>query len=251
MRNDYYDSPVIESTISKTNVAFVKSYLWMFLASALTLLSGLFFTNILKFIIVTGNTAGNVTFLIMFIVSFVFQMILAYKINKNALLHASFAKAFGGLMLYSLLTGFTFSSLFIFFDSEVLYQVFGGVAIYFLLLSFITFLFRKSIHRARGFAYAGLMTLLIASIIISLVAIFTIKETTALGLYLSVSIIGVVVFSIITMVDIKYMYRLIDESENKNAASVAGAFSLYLDFINIAIYILRILMILGKNVSRD
>ena len=95
------------------------------------------------------------------------------------------------------------------------------------------------------------MTLLIASVIISLVAIFTIKETTALGLYLSVSIIGVVVFSIITMVDIKYMYRLIDESENKNAASVAGAFSLYLDFINIAIYILRILMILGKNVSRD
>ena len=44
---------------------------------------------------------------------------------------------------------------------------------------------------------------------------------------------------------------IISNSYNKKAASIAAAFSLYLDFINIFIYVLRILLILGKNSSRN
>lgn len=250
MNNNYYDSPIIESSVeTKTSVAFAKSYLYMFIACALTLLSGLFFTKVLANVLVTGN--GATTILILFIISFVAQLILCYKINKNSLINANFAKAFIGLMLYGLMTGFTFSTLFIFFQVDILYQVFGVVSGYFLILSLITFIFRKVIHKARTFAYIGLLTLLLSSIGVSIYSMFALRGTTVMGLFLAISIIGIVVFTIITMVDIKHTYHLIEYSENKNAASVAAAFTLYLDFLNIFIYILRILIILGKNVSRD
>ena len=70
-------------------------------------------------------------------------------------------------------------------------------------------------------------------------------------LYLGISVLGILVFSILTMVDIKSMYNLIDYSQNKKSASIAAAFSLYLDFINIFLYVLRILLILGKNIRNN
>ena len=68
---------------------------------------------------------------------------------------------------------------------------------------------------------------------------------------LGISVLGILVFSILTMVDIKAMYNLINYSENKRSASIAAAFSLYLDFINIFLYVLRILLILGKNIRNN
>ena len=47
------------------------------------------------------------------------------------------------------------------------------------------------------------------------------------------------------------LYNLIDYSQNKKSASIAAAFSLYLDFINIFLYVLRILLILGKNIRNN
>ena len=70
------------------------------------------------------------------------------------------------------------------------------------------------------------------------------------ALYLGISILGILVFSITTMVDIKRHYDSLDYSGNKNVMMIGFAFDLYLDFINIFIYVLRILLILGKNVTR-
>ena len=122
---------------------------------------------------------------------------------------------------------------------------------YFLILSLVTYLFRNVIHKARTFAYIGLITLLLASVGASIYSIFALRDSSVMSLFLAISIIGVIVFTIITMVDIKHMYNLVSYAEDKNAASVAAAFTLYLDFLNIFIYILRILLIIGRNVLRD
>ena len=251
MDNYYNNEPLVEGYYeSKTNVAFAKSYFWMLLASLITLFSGFFFSYILKTYLNT-NVGGVSIYLVLFIASFIVQMIMCVKINKASLMEANFAKALIYLIIFSLLTGFTFSNVFMFFDAEVLYQVFAGVCIYFLILSQTTYLFRKKIHKAASFAYIGLSTLLIASLIVSLLSIFIYDESTYLSLHLSISIIGIVIFTIITMVDIKAMYKIIENSQNKNASSIAAAFCLYLDFINIFTYILRILLILGRNRSRN
>ena len=253
--NDFYaeynqnDSKVNGLSVSETSIAFIKSYLWMFLGVFITFISGMFFSVIYKHLILNGSIANMSIFLVLFFASFIVQMVLCYKINKHALAETNFKKALGGFILFSLLNGFSFSALFVSFAFAVLYQIFAVVAGYFLILTFVSFLFRKKIHKMATFAYMGLIALVIASILISLFSFFMYDPTGNVGvsLYLGISIFGLIVFTILTIVDIKSMHSIIETSLDKKSASIAAAFSLYLDFINIFIYILRIVVISGKG----
>ena len=241
-----------ELTLEQTRTAFIKSYLWMFVGAIITFLVGLAFSNVFANMIVSENVSGLSIFLVMFLVAFVIEMILGFVINKNAMVKLNYGKALGGFIVYSALNGFTFSVLFAFFDVSILYQVFGVFALYYLLLTAISFLFRKSIHKLSSFAWIGLITLLIVSIIVAIYSSIFLanNENISMMLYLGISILGLIVFTILTLVDIQAMKRVIEYSMDKRCASIAAAFSLYLDFINIFMYILRILMILGRNTRR-
>lgn len=240
-------------TVSETNIAFVKSYLWMFFGVFITFISGMLFSILYRKVLQSNSTLDISLFLVLFIVSFVAQMILSYKINKTALIEANFKKSLTGFLVFSILNGFSFSTLFAYFDVSILYQVFGIVSVYFLILTALSFLFRNKIHKMAGFALVGLITLLITSALVSLFSLFLFETTSSIsvGLYLTISILGLVVFTILTMVDIKSMHRIIDSSIHKKSASIAAAFSLYLDFINIFIYVLRIISMFSKNKKND
>lgn len=247
--SEYSENSIEISSVFSTNIAFAKSYLFMFLGTFLTLIVGVFFSKILQMTL-ENSGVGYVGFLIAFFVIAIVQIVICYKINKEALQKQSFAKSLIWFLIYSVLTGFMFSFLFIYFDIAVLNQVFFGISIYFLVLSLLSFLFRKKIHKASGFAYMGLVVLLIVSALVGFLSWFMYGSELYFNLYLAVSILGIIVFSIMTMVDVKAMYRIIENSEHKNAASIAAAFSLYLDFMNIVIYLLRILLATGNSRSR-
>lgn len=240
-------------TVSETNMAFVKSYLWMFLGVFITFISGMVFSIFYRKVLLSNSRLDTTIFLILFIASFIVQMVLSHTINKTALVEANFKKALTGFLVFSILNGFSFSSLFVYFDVDILYQVFGIVSIYFLILTGISFLFRNKIQKMAGFALVGLITLLITSALVSLFSLFLFDASSSVGvgLYLAISILGLIVFTILTLVDIKSMHRIIDNSMHKNSASIAAAFSLYLDFINIFIYILRIVAMFSKNRKKD
>lgn len=243
--NYSYNTYENTDTIS-TNKAVAGSFLWMFLGALITLFVGISSTSIVV------NIAFNNPFTLMFIFlgCFVLQMILTSRIHKFIYTKPNFSKSLVSFILYSALTGFTFSFLFAYFDVVVLNQVFAGVSLYFLLLAFLTYIFRKKIHKAAGFAFVGLTTLLISSTILLLVSMFAFGGAYFDAIYLAISILGILVFSIITMVDIKRHYNNLQYSNNKKLMMLGFAFDLYLDFINIFIYVLRILAILGRNSSR-
>ena len=95
--------------------------------------------------------------------------------------------------------------------------MFGIVALYFLLLTALSYVFRRKIHKASGFAYIGLITLLIVSGIVTIYSLlfYSPVNNISQSLYLGVSILGLIVFTILTLVDVKAMYTIIDHSENK------------------------------------
>ena len=235
-----------QSDVISTNKAVAMSFLWMFLGALITLFVGIASTSIVSNIVVSNPF----TLLFIFLGCFVFQMILTHRMHKFIYAKPNFSKSLISFILYSALTGFTFSFLFVYFDVIVLNQVFAGVSLYFLLLAFLTYVFRKKINKAASFAYVGLITLLIASLILSFVSIFAFNGAYFNAIYLAISILGILVFTIITMVDIKRHYDNLTYSQNKKLMMLGFAFDLYLDFINIFIYVLRILMILGRNGSR-
>ena len=67
----------------------------------------------------------------------------------------------------------------------------------------------------------------------------------------AISILGILIFTIVSMVDIKNMHSLIDHAGNKKSAAVVAALILYLDFMNIFVYVLRILSYFLSRFSRN
>lgn len=243
--NYTYKNEAILDGIS-TNKAVAGSFLWMFLGALITLFVGIGSTSIVANLIISNP----ISLIVVFLVCFVFQIILTTRMHKFIYAAPNFSKSLISFVLYSALTGFTFSFLFVYFDVAILNQVFAAVSLYFLLLAFATYLFRKKIKKAAAFAYVGLSVLFITSSILFLVSLFAFNGAYFNALYLGISILGILVFSITTMVDIRRHYDSLDYSVNKNVMMIGFAFDLYLDFINIFIYVLRILLILGKNVTR-
>lgn len=254
--NFYYESngnegPEIESRrspfeLTSTSSIFVRSYLWMFLGVLISFVSGLGFTKLLTNILINGNDTGLYIFFGVSMVSFIGQLVLCYSIRKNALFKLNFGKAFAGLIVISLLMGISFSGIFLFFENDILYRVFGTVAIYYLVLTAISAIFKNKVKKIEAFAAFGLVTLLICTMIVLLFSIFG-----GFGpLYIVVNILGLIVFSIVTIVDVQRMKRLIESAPDKKCAAVLGAFELYLDFINIFLYVLRLLLIFGRNTRR-
>ena len=257
MNNDFYsyenneDRSSSSLLLSETNVAFAKAFLWMFVGTFISFIIGLLFSKVFVNALENENETFLYGYLFIIIFSFVFQLILAYKLNKEALVKVNFKKALGLFMIYAILEGVMFACIFSLVSISTLYFVFGAVSVYYLLLAGLSFLLRKKINGLAGFAFAGLISLIVVSVISSILLLFFLNDPDMYtNIVLLVLIFGLVVFSILTIVDIKKMHELIDYSQNKNAASIAAAFCLYLDFINLFIRLLRLVAILSGNRRR-
>ena len=68
--SEYSESSAEVSSVTDTNIAFAKSYLFMFLGTFITLIVGVFFSKILASFMIEGNTGGEIGFLIAFFIDF-------------------------------------------------------------------------------------------------------------------------------------------------------------------------------------
>ena len=103
-------------------------------------------------------------------------------------------------------------------------------------MSLLGYTTKKDLTKIGSFMIMGLWGIIIASI----VNIF-LKSS---GLYFAISYIAVLVFTVLTAYDvqkIKNMYYSADSSDNMSRKAISGAMSLYLDFINLFIYLMRIM----------
>ncbi|MCX6157503.1 MAG: Bax inhibitor-1/YccA family protein [Ignavibacteriae bacterium] len=143
--------------------------------------------------------------------------------------------AIGLFFLYALLTGVTFSILFLIYtESSIAFTfftcaaMFGGISIF----GYIT---KIDLTAIGGFLMMGLFGLIIASV----VNIFLHSST----IYWITSYAGVIIFVGLTAWDtqrIKKMGMFMDSSsEDGKKAAIFGALMLYLDFVNLFLYLLR------------
>jgi FtsH-binding integral membrane protein len=183
---------------------------------------------------------------------------LAYKIGANSTLRwglviaqlgivfglslvihrLSASVATGLFMLYSVLTGLTLSMLVFIYTQQSIAStlfitagMFGAMTVY----GYVT---KKDLSGIGNFLIMGLFGIILASI----VNIF--MQNSALTM--AISYIGVVVFVGLTAYDTQKLKNLgeeisEDDPENYRKYSILGALTLYLDFINLFIMLLRIL----------
>lgn len=140
-------------------------------------------------------------------------------------------------ILYSALMGVTMSTIFMIYTMSSIASVFFITAGTFLVMSLIGFFTRIDLTRVGSLLFMALVGLIIASV----VNIFLHSEI----LYWVVSYAGVVIFVGLTAYDTQKIkntfiqYGEVDEMGQKLA--LFGAFSLYLDFINLFLHLLRIM----------
>lgn len=146
------------------------------------------------------------------------------------------SKAIGLFLLYSALNGLTMSILFLVYTSASIASTFFITAGTFGVMSAYGYFTKTDLSSIGNIAFMGLIGIIIASV----VNIFWHNEM----LYWAVTYIGVLVFVGLTAYDtqkIKEMSLEMDiNSEEGSKGAILGALKLYLDFINMFIFMLRI-----------
>jgi hypothetical protein len=204
-------------------------YYWMAGALAITGLTAMLVANnpaLLNFLfssptLVWGLLIGEI----------VLVLILSAAINR-----LSFSTATLLFILYSVINGVTLSSIFVVYTQGSIAStffitagMFGGLALY----GSVT---KKDLSGMGRFLFMTLIGLIIASI----VNIFMHSEM----LYWITTFVGVLVFAGLTAWDAQKIQQMAlmadDVNESTQKMALLGALTLYLDFINLFLYLLRI-----------
>jgi len=139
-------------------------------------------------------------------------------------------------MAYAALNGVTFSVLFIFFNIGSIFLTFVVTAGMFAGTSLLGFITKLDLSKMGAFLMMALIGLILASV----ANIFL----NASGLEWIICLAGVVIFVGLTAWDTQKIKRwsqsVESASEEGNKASIMGALMLYLDFINIFLFLLRL-----------
>ena len=141
----------------------------------------------------------------------------------------------GLFWLYAGLMGISLSTIFLVYTGASITRVFFITAASFAGLSLWGYTTQRNLSAFGTFLVMGLWGLIIASVVNMFVA--------SSALQFVISVVGVLVFAGLTAWDtqkIKEMYFVADSSEIAGKKAVMGALTLYLDFINLFIMLLRL-----------
>ena len=207
-----------------------KVYLWMALAMVITGLTSYYVATSPALLEMIFTNSAVLWGLIIGELALVFG--LSAAINKLSLPVATLM-----FVLYSVVNGATLSFVFLVYTSTSIVNVFLITAITFAVMAAYGYFTKKDLTSWGRMLFMALIGLIIASI----VNIF-LKSS---GMNMVISYIGVLVFVGLTAYDSQKIKEMLiqapDAGETMQKLALLGALSLYLDFINLFLYLLRIL----------
>lgn len=206
-----------------------KVYVWMTMALAITGLTAYYVAHS-SLIYTLYNTPALLWGLIIGELALVF--IISGMINRLTLTTATLL-----FVLYSVINGVTLSSIFMVYTMTSIAKVFFITAGTFGVMALIGYTTKKDLSSIGRLAFMALIGLIIAT----LVNVFFVKSA---GFDLLLSYLGVLIFVGLTAYDTQKIKQMLLQVEfaDEGAQKIAllGALSLYLDFINLFLYLLRI-----------
>lgn len=204
-----------------------KVYGWMFIGLAITAaVSMLILSSPAAINFLYGNSLLRIG---LFIVTF--GMVWYMSARVESLAPSTAATLFA---IYSALMGAMLSGIFLIYTSTSIAMTFVTTSAMFGALALYGTVTKRSLDGIGQFAFMGLIGVIIAS----LVGLFWQNSM----LQFVISVCGVVVFTGLTMYDaqkLKQMALVLPDGRTGNYA-VVGALSLYLDFINLFLFMLRL-----------
>lgn len=207
------------------NNLLTKVFRWFGLGLLVTFITAYFTsTNITMLSLIFGTPA----YIIIMISEIVVAIFLTTRIRK---MESTLTKIL--YIGYSILTGLTFSSIFIVYEMTSIIFIFLATSIIFLIFSIIGKNTKMDLSKLGTYLFIALLSI----VILEVINIFIMNNT----LDMLLCSIGIIVFTFYVSYDVNRIVNYFDDTDNM---AIVGAFQLYLDFINIFIKLLRLL---GKN----
>ena len=171
-----------------------------------------FFTGAMKWLVIFAPLVAIIG------VSFAME-----KMSKSAL--QFFLYGFAALM------GLSFATIFVVYNMGSIVSAFMGAAILFAVMSGYGYFTKKNLDSIGQFLFVGLIAIIIASIVNIFIGSTVFQMV--------ISAIGVIVFLGLTAYDTQKIREMVS-IDNDGRAEVAGALTLYLDFINLFLMLLQL-----------
>lgn len=206
-----------------------KVYTWMALALVITGITAYGVATTPSLIMAIAN--NSILFWGLIIAEFGLVIGISNMIHKLSLTTATLL-----FILYSVINGATLSFIFLLYTMSSISSVFFITAGTFAVMALIGYTTKIDLSKMGNILYMAVIGLVIATVVNMFVH--------SSGFQLIISYVGVLVFVGLTAYDTQKIKLMLNEqsSANESAQKLAllGALSLYLDFVNLFLYLLRI-----------
>lgn len=193
-------------------LAVLTSMIVSFLVGTNAALMQFFFTGAIKWVVIFAPLVAILA------VSFAME-----KMSKSTL--QIFLHGFAVLM------GLSFSTIFVVYNLGSIVSAFMSAAVLFGVMSFYGYFTKKNLDSIGQFMFIGLIAIIIASVINIFIG--------STVMQMVISAIAVVIFLGLTAYDTQKIREMVS-LDNDGKMEVAGALSLYLDFINLFLSLLQL-----------
>ena len=226
------DGREFEASMAKTFISNVFTY--MFAALTITgVMAWWFGTNeSLMNLIFNPETGTTGLGFIVMIAPLAFVLIMSFSFDRLSSMVLLLL-----FMAFSFLMGMSLSTIFMVYTAASITSTFFVTAITFGIMALVGYTTSTDLTKFGSIMFMGLIGIIVASIFNWFIG--------SEGLDILISIIGVLVFTGLTAYDVQKLKRIgagVEYgTESTNKLSIIGALSLYLDFINLFLFLLRFL----------
>jgi uncharacterized protein len=223
------------ATVVGENKLLRASFAWMALAMVITTLTALLFAFVPQFssalIIETemGSRLSTLAYVVMFAP---LGFILALNFGFNRM---SFPVLIAVFLAYSAVMGISLSFIFHVYAIGSIIKVFFSTTALFALMAIAGYTTKTDLTKLRNILFIGLIGIVIASLINMFMR--------SSGMDYIISILGVIIFTGLTAYDVQKIKLMGEEAGSSALTSklgVMGALTLYMDFINLFMFLLRL-----------
>ncbi|MFA5698522.1 MAG: Bax inhibitor-1/YccA family protein [Sphaerochaeta sp.] len=222
---------MMNTSIARERTILKNVYLWMTAGLGLSaLVSSFVASNPALLQALVGNT---ISFILLVVAQFALVFYLSARLDRM-----SAQSAIGAFLAYAALTGVMLSTIFIVYAQATIARAFITTGLMFAGMSLYAMTTKRDLHRFGTYLFMGIWGLIIASVL----NVFF-KSS---GFEFIISIVGVLIFLGLTAWDTQKIiamneaYGDSDDYTIVTKISILGALTLYLDFINLFLYVLRL-----------
>jgi uncharacterized protein len=225
-----------DATVVSTGNLLRSVFSWMTLALIITTISSLLFAFVpqLALMLVNGSPEEgyklSIFAWVVMLAPLGFVLLMSFGFNK-----LSYPALIGVFLAYAAVNGISLSFIFLMYNLGSIVNVFLSSVALFGVMAIAGYTTKTDLTKLGSLLFIGLIGIVIAS----LINMFTKSDTMS---YIC-SILGVIVFTGLTAYDVQKIKNLSAESDGSvtfRKMSIMGALTLYLDFINIFLYLLRL-----------